>query len=47
MVLHVTIKENVIARKTLILVVTSVINVVLETMGFQAVKVGLTFNNVF
>jgi len=35
--LHVTVKENVLARR-LILLVKSVINVVLESMGFQIVK---------
>ena len=45
MVLHVTKKENVVARR-LILLVTSVIDVVLDTMGFQTVKVGLTVTNV-
>ena len=44
LVIHVIMKGNVIARR-LILMVTSVINVVLDPMDFQTVKVGLTINN--
>ena len=43
MVIHVTMKDNVIARK-LILLVKCVINVVLDPMGFLTVTVGLTIN---
>ena len=46
MVLHVTMKGNVLARR-LILSGTSVIDVILDTMGqSQTVKVGLTVNNI-
>ena len=37
-------KENVLARQ--ILLGASVIDVILDTMGFQTVKVGLTVNNI-
>ena len=42
----VTIKENVLARR-LILFGTSVINVIMNPMGFQTVKVGVTVKGVF
>ena len=44
MVLTVTMKENVLARS--LLLVISANDVVLDTLGFQNVKVGLTVNNV-
>ena len=42
----VMVEENVLAR-ILILLGTSVIDVIKDTMGIQTVKVGLTVNNIF